>query len=382
MAVRLGEYVVYGELRNLKRYSTHGFVVLRGDADGEETVLHLELTGDCGDDLRDKCFRFMPRDDSSGGPVFRMRDVRIQPRQIGPTGVMTSQGWVRMLPCPVEEFYRRAKLGEPPPTKWVRHLYLEWYGQNGRALIEMADPIVEECIRQPENDDDEGEWAEIPNLALPPEVATGGPPPPLGISIVRADEDGDRVEHYVVEPADVEQGALNSIPLQSMLDREADAIDRAISDDYDDGDSILTEHTLLDDCFDHGESKTLASLLGDVDKLPRPETLGDGELEGQLKALLARLAMLNVAVHVCEHYTPRTCYELLLDRILTDSETYEELVGTGWVTGLMTHDYCPTCDAEAEAEYERYAQEHENEHGSDEPISHEFDDEYEDDIPF
>ena len=384
MAVRLGEYVVYGELRNLKRYSTHGFVVLRGDGDGEETILQLELTGDCGDDLRGKCFRFLPAESQRDGPVFRMKDLPIQPRQIGPTGVMTSQGWVRTLPCPVEEFYHRAKLGEPPPTTWVRHLYLEWYGQNGRALIEMADPIVEECIRQPEDNDDEGEWDEIPNLALPPEVAMGGPSPPLGVSILRADDDGDHVEHYVIEPPeDDAEDRVQGLPLQSMLDREAAAIDRAISDGNDDDEEdVLAEHKLMDYCLDHADGKTLASLLGDVDKLPRPETLDDEELEGHLKGVLARLAMFNVAIHVCEHYTPRDCYRLLLDTILTDSETYEELIGSGWVMGLMTHEYCAVCDAEAEADFERYLRDHENEREPDEPISRDSDQAYDDDIPF
>lgn len=136
MAFRLGEFVVYGELRNTRHYETFGVIVLRGDAPGQETVLRIELTGNCGRDLQGKFFRFTPGENDKGDAVFRMKEHRgFQDRQIGPTGTMTAQGWVRTLPCSAAEFMRRAELGEPPPTEWKNRLYLEWYGQNGRVVV-------------------------------------------------------------------------------------------------------------------------------------------------------------------------------------------------------------------------------------------------------
>jgi hypothetical protein len=55
---------------------------------------------------------------------------------------------------------------------------------------------------------------------------------------------------------------------------------------------------------------------------------------------------------VCEHFTPRACYELVLDTILPDLTTYEELIGTNTVQGVNTSEYCEACEAEFEREYE------------------------------
>jgi len=351
MAVRLGEYVVYGELRNTRNYSTHGVIVLRGEAEGEETVVHLELTGNCDPDLRGKGFRFWPEETDAPNAVFsKERYAGFQESQIGPTGTMTAQGWVRTMPCPVDEFMRRAELNEPPPTQWKRRLYLEWYSQNGRVVVELAGPVVEECTRDPEGEEDEGDWAPLPNLALPPKAQGAQPTQGPHITMVRRDEDGVTIEDWTPEnPARAAEGFDPSIPdaLQRTLDAEAEAVDRAIragSDDKEDDD--IAEFELMDYCIDHEEQQAPASLLGDMRQFPRPETLNDEEVESWLKVVLAQLALIGVALGVCEHFTPRDCYVLLLDTILPEPSVYEKLIGTGWVQHMMTHEYCPACEAE------------------------------------
>jgi hypothetical protein len=313
MAWRLGEYVVYGELYNRRNYSTHGVIALRGVAPGEETMVRVDLTGDCGPDLRGKGFRFMPCGEA-GGPIFDAEALPgFQMQQIGATGTMTAQGWVRVLPCGVEEYLRRVKLGEPPPTPWGRRLYLEWFSQNGRVVIELADPIVEEA-----GDDsqvgDATSWKPLPNLALPPDSALGKPLPGLEISIVRMEEDEAEAEHW--------------------------------SPDY--GDDELEAAELMDYCIDHAESQPLRSFLHS-DQLPPPERLDDEAVEAQLKLLLSELALVGVALDVCAHFTPRDCYRLLFETLLDEGGQYEELIGTGWVTHLCTWEHCPVCLAEAES---------------------------------
>jgi len=70
MAFRLGPHVVYGELRNTSHYATHGVLVLQGEAPGEETVVHIDLTGDCEPDLRGKGFRFWPDENGPAPKCF------------------------------------------------------------------------------------------------------------------------------------------------------------------------------------------------------------------------------------------------------------------------------------------------------------------------
>lgn len=352
MTLRLGEYVVYGELRNTNNYSTHGIVVLRGKAPGEETVLRIDLTGNCDPDLEGKHFRFLPGEaDDSDIHFVAEENTYVRDMQFGPTGIMTSQGWLRTLPCGVEEFLHRSKLGEPPPTPWKRRLFLEWYGPNGRTTIEMVGAVVEECIRQPEDDDDEGDWTPVPNLADPPDTADAEPAAGPEFTILRQDGDEVHIEHWTPPPGP-ERGehGYESVPgdLQRTLDRESAAIDRAIRGEDGSGDDDTAELELMDYCLEHGETQSAASLLPDVGELPRPETLSDEEVEGQLKVLLAHLAFINVAFDVCEHFSPRDCYCLLVDTILKEKNTYAELIGTGWTQHFSTYDYCQDCDAEVE----------------------------------
>ena len=353
MALRLGEYVVYGELRNRRHYSTHGVIVLRGDAQGRETVLHIELTGNCDPDLQGKWVRFSPGGGENENAVFRAEEhPGLQERQIGPTGTMTAQGWVRTLPCPVDEFVRRVKLGEPPPSEWKRRLYLEWYGQNGRVIVEMADALVEECVRVPKEKDDEGEWMPLPNTAPSPGASGVGSPVGPDFTIFRVNDDGVQIERWA-PPSDAVpmEGADEATPnaLQRELDAEASAIERAIrGESHSADDDTIRELELMDYCMEYSDGQPVASLLGDIDHLPLPDELDDEAVETQLKVILARLALIGVALDVCEHFTPRDCYRLLRDTILPETNAFDELAGTGWVQHMMTHEYCKDCQAEFE----------------------------------
>lgn len=350
MAARLGDYVVYGEVRNTHHYSTTGALVLRGATEGERTFVHLNLTGDCAADLRGKHICFWPADgEEAEGPVFPKEDYScLQMEQVGPTGSMTAAGWVRVMPCSVEEFLRRVELGEPPPTTWQRRLYLEWFGQNGRVVVEMPGAYVEECIREPKSKDDEGEWVELANPT--PFPAPGAERQKGGLEITAMEVVGDDVH--------VQRWA------KAQADDDADPADEyagfeAGGEDDDEPlppgrgntvDDPIADLELLDECIEEGEGRPLATLLGDVDRLPRAEDLDDETVEAHLKDLLARMALINVVLDVCEHFTPRDCYRLLLNTIIPESEVFEELIGTGNIQHEMTHEYCPDCDLQFELE--------------------------------
>lgn len=355
MAYRLGDYVVYGELYNTRNYRVHGWIALRGELPGREFVLHLELTGNCDPDLRGKHFRFRPEEDAADGPVFRVGEHSgLQQRQIGPTGDMTAEGWVRAMPCPVDEFMRRSELGEPPPTPWKRRLYLEWHSQNGRVVIEMAGAVVEECVRE-SKDENLAEWAVIPNMAEHPESEAATPPRGPEFTTLERDGDDIHIERWrpVQRGCEDEDDCDASLPdeLRRQLNAEAAAIDRAIgAGDDDDDEEALRELELIDYCMEQADERPVASLIKGVNNLPPAGDLDDVQVEAQLKAVLGQLAMIGVAVDLCEHFSPRDCYRLLQEKLLKDATAYEELIGTGWVTHISTYEYCPQCEAEIEKE--------------------------------
>ncbi len=363
MAFRLGEYVVYGELFNKSNYSTHGYIVLRGEKEGEETVLHMELTGNCAKDLRGRHFRFMPSEDERNGPVYPAAQYSgLQLGQIGPTGDMTAQGWVKVMPCSVEEFMRRAELGEAPPTAWKRKLYLEWYSQNGRVVIEMPGAIVEECVREPEHapdseEEDEGDWVPLPNLALPPDLDQAAPSAGPGITMFTNDEDGMHIREWSPQENNREEeegDPSERSPLQQHLDAESAAIDRMLHQSPENEEAyadVIPEMELMDECMEHREAQPLFLLLEDTSKLPPDGELDDARIEAELKGLLVQLAMVGVALDVCEHFTPRDCYRLLRDKVLLEPNAYPELVGTGWVQHVSTWEYCKECEEEMDRKY-------------------------------
>jgi hypothetical protein len=327
MAIRLGEYVLYGEIRNVSHYSTHGALILRGALPEENTQIQLELTGDCNPDLHGKCFRFEPAGDDADVAIFDPKQLPgFQTMQVGPTGTMTAQGWVKVLPCSPEEFMRRAKLGEPPPTVWKDRLYLEWYGQNGRVVVEMAGAIVEEQVREPEGEDDEGEWQVLPNLAIPPHIAGG--------------ELSAEPEFILIRPDDIEAPP-------ELIERYAQA-------EEEEEENPIRETELMDECLEKDDGVPVAGFLGSAAQLPPADSLEDPEIEGGLKALLAGLAMLGIAIDVCDHFTPRDCYRWLRDDVLAEMTVYPEMIGTGWVQHLSTWEDCPACKSECMEELEDF----------------------------
>ncbi len=358
MSIRLGEYVLCGELWTTKRYGVHGYVALRGEQNeyGEHMALRLELTGTTAPDLRGKHIRFEPAADDGSLKDYNWTDFKkLSLSQNGPTGTMTTQGWVRALPCSVEEFVSRCKLGEAPPTPWRDRLMLEWFSQNGRVTVELAGATVEFCTREPDddNEDDEGDWAPIENLALPPEM---DPSKQAGPSITRFEVDDDSCQIDTIRPVPLDvDDEEDGDDFQATLDAETRRVDRAIRGESDEAVDGLDALKRMDYCLEHGETVSLSAFIGNFNELPKPESLDDEAIEGELKALLARMVMHGVVLDVCEHFSPRDCYTLLLEKIVPEEGAYKELSGTGWAQHFSTWEYCKQCDEEFEKRFEAEA---------------------------
>lgn len=376
MSWRLGDLVISGEIINTTNYSTHGYLTLRGV---DEPIL-LQLTGNCDPDLAGRHMRFevrpRPTQDADSPATGTDSDDNAVPditglarQQIGPTGTMTANHRVKVADCSIHELIMRCKLGEPPPMQWKRCLYLEWYSQNGRVLVEIPDPIVEfvgEDETEPmdteptANESDPDDWEHDANTDdADPDDASHG----LSITDIRFDEDGN-ADIRDVTPDDV-QGCgecdcgrgdpygLISADLQRELDAQSRELDRAIRGDTDAEDPDFSrELELMDDCIAKDDSEPVGTLFDAPIKMPPPDTLDDKEVESHLKILLGQMALYGVALDVCEHFTPRDCYRLLIEEICLNQSAYPRLRGTRWVQHFMTSEYCDTCEQELERQFE------------------------------
>jgi hypothetical protein len=396
MALRLGDLVEGGELLNTKKNSVHGRVKLRG----METPLMLELTGNCDPDLAGWHFRFEPRprasreQDLADSPPIDLK--RIPGHQIGVPGTMTAARRVKDFDCSVKEFLRRCELGEPPPTRWVRGLYLEWYSQNGRVVIELADPILEFVERVELSGVPMGETA--PGEPLPPGDGGESPrgeesgedeapededpgdeeinPGALEVAIFSTNDQGEieiRREVYQ-QPSKEDEAAyshedlfdLVSPEVQRILDNQSAAADKAAGLDDDESEAIR-ECELIDDLMESDADVPLCSIFDKPMRLPAVEDLDERRAGIVLKSLLSQLALVGVAFHMCEHFTALDAYRLLVEKVLWEERTYPQLRGTGWVTNFMTSEWCPQCKAEFEREYEERERERQPEAGETPP---------------
>lgn len=356
MAFRLADLVVRGEIFNTRKNSVHGHVELRG----HEAPLMIELTGNCDPDLAGWHFRFEVPPRPEGKEDDPLPDLsNFAWHQIGPTGTMTAARKVRIFDCSVREFVIRCELNEPPPTRWVRCLCLEWYSQNGRVVVELPEPILEfvERVALPGVPTSDGQPA-----AEPPPDEPGTSIPALGITAITAgDGGGVEIHHQLwasredVEEAERAQGdTYGSVPsdLQRQLDAQAAEIDRAAGT-LDQDSKDLREMELMDELIENEEGTLLASIFEKPMRLPKADSLDDEQAEQVFKVLLGQLALCGVALHVCEHYTPREAYRFLIERLLVEEKFFPQLRGTGWVQNFMTSEYCEKCDAESEREYQK-----------------------------
>jgi len=393
MAFRIGERLIYGELRNLEPWQTSGYLWLRG----EKQPLVMELTGNCAPDLQGRAIRFAPRraasiaeyldglerqeapvsgetPGSDKTPAFgetpgsdrtpasgetpgsgKASDSGETPlpdlflrRHIGVPGDMTAARWVRSLPCAVSEYMARLRLGEKPPTTWKRALYLEWFSRNGRVVIELEDPLLEY---------QDGEtWKPLPCPVPMPERDPDEPPenPASGLEVIAFDAEGHTKR---IVPETDEEASQDGLPewmpaeLQKMLDARAADVDRRITGEDEDDASFLAELELMDDLMESGSPDPPASLLGRR-RLPRPDAVSEKQAESLVKALLLELALWGLAVHACPHSTARQLYRILVEHVLFEEGVHPELADTGWTQNLLAAEYCPECIAELEAEFE------------------------------
>jgi hypothetical protein len=351
MALRLGDYVVAGELINRRPNSTHGWLALRG----EESPIIFQLTGNCSGELRGKHLRFSVPENRPRPSVPPLDMQKVASQQVGPTGeiaikqVRTSEHAVVTRPC----------------------LWIEWFSQNGRVVLELVDPELEWV--QPDEEDrqaaerraatagevldddeifmsdrDEGEGtAEYSAFEVPPPDADEDADDPYGLFPPGLDEElaedsdgeGDREATAADEPA---AGAKSE---KRSWDEVIPGIDPETKRMYEQWDEVT----------EGSQDVPFTEVFDPPIKIYTPEqmqALSDAEAESAFKELLARLALLGVAVAQCEHFSHKLAYRMVAEEILPRYGVHPRLPQIGWVQHYDTSEFCRKCQEEFDRKYE------------------------------
>ncbi len=373
MAYRLESYVLRGEIRNSNRNSVSGWLeVLVASEDGEGTaseprLVRLSLVGNLQGELAGREFRFEVRERDLPNPRPVLEEA-FHDDQIGTMGDSVYR-MVRVPLIPIEEFYMARKRGETPPEEQRASVYLEWYSQNGRVVLELVDPILEfeeqyDLLADPEpepvpDQDDVGALS-ITAISLDDN----------GVSHFDADsisEPGEDDDPFELFPKDLNQQI-------SQLSLDADTVDDPSSledelalthiepreprswDEVIPG--IDPETKAMYEQWDevtHGtKDEPLTWLFESPLFLPKPDNVRDEQQAwSALQSLLAAMALRGVAFDMCPHFTAIQAYRLLIEELLPEAGVHPNLVATGWVQHYGSWESCEECQAEFDAEYEQ-----------------------------
>jgi hypothetical protein len=366
MAWRLENSVIRGELFNLRPNSVHGWLELRG----APSLVHLGLTGNMGAGLFGKRVQFetalADEEDESeegepqaAGSTSQPDFEAIEIQQIGPTGVM--------------------KLVRSPAVPGTGQenvlLTLQWFSQNGEMSIDLVNPRLEFVVGdedpkiQADDDEDDGESVFIKDSEedLPEFPEDADEDDPYGLFPPQLEEQLEG-ETRSPEIAAIDEGALadgESEPATGLEDPLADypfegrpkrRWDEVIPD-IDDQTKRLYES--WDEIFEGKKDVPLCTIFDPPLSIYPVDKLNDAEVESAFKVILRRLAMHSVALDMCEHFTCRDAYRLLVEEILPKYPVYPGLPLTGYVQHYSTWEYCRKCDEEFEAKWQAEEKERE-----------------------
>lgn len=321
MTTRIGSQIFRGELLNLKRNSTHGWIDFGGD-----WGVRIEVTGNMSGELAGKRVQFQSPVPTSDADCTREVIDKLADFQNGVTGEMQ---------------VRTAADGN-------RTLYLEWFSQNGQIIAEINDPILNFGPFEEEKFENE-----------PIEIE------PLLETSDELDEEDDGDDPYNLFPADLdeqlaessENPSEESAAIQDEVPEEFTSEANATPSGTRPWDEVIPgidpETKRMYEEWDeviHGTKDVpFTSLFDPPLVLKRPADLADeAEATGQLRVLLARLALHCVAVHMCHHYTAQETYRWLLEDLLPEEGVHPRLGPTGFTRHYDTAEHCPACDAEFE----------------------------------
>jgi hypothetical protein len=390
MAHRIGDYILRGELRNTRANGVFGWLEFAPDYG-----VHIELTGNLGGDLQNKHIRFStPRGSTpdSHAPLELPEEIEsLADRQIGVVGDVVLRR-VRVPTIPLLEFSKLPRSDQQRFSVEKDCLYLEWFSQNGRVVAEIIDPQIEfvDDRNNPDTEDHNSLESGPRNAGLPGDLHHNddlhshiaeaylglGPGSEGADNFVDSDDD---IEEDLEDEADEDPYGLFDPDLQRdvsdallaetsfdddllpdpLLDLEPPFADlpkqKRSWDEVIPGIDPETKamYEQWDEIFEGEKDEPVAYLFETPLRLPPPDRVSsDEEARALVVSILAQLALLSVAVDVCEHFSPLQTYRLLMTEILPTAKVHPNLAASRMVQHYSTSDYCDACEAEFDAQYE------------------------------
>ena len=359
MAWRLENSVIRGELFNLRPNSVHGWLELRG----APSLVHLGLTGNMEGELAGKRVQFetelADEEDEGSETEARASDPdfeAIEVQQVGPTGAM------QLVRSPASNGSQQENI----------RLTLQWFSQNGEMRIDLVNPRLEFVLEDDDDEakkitadgdeeddgesvflkDSEDEFPEFPDDAdeddpyglFPPQLEEQLEGETKNPEIAAIDENalGDG-------PADLPAGLEDPLAEYAFEDRPKRSWDEVIPG-IDEQTKRLYES--WDEIFEGKKDVPLCTIFDPPLTIYPVDKLSDAEVESAFKVILRRLAMHSVALDMCEHFTCRDAYRLLVEEILPKYPVYPGLPLTGYVQHYSTWEHCRKCDEEFEAKWQ------------------------------
>jgi hypothetical protein len=320
MALRLQDHLIEGFISG-DRYSTHGVITFMGP-DGRESPIIMTLTCGPGPVFQNRAIDFRAKDPSKVKPLPR----DIEPIQVGVPGDMLLR-MAKIPRIPIEEWDHKS----PLEFDWELCLYLEWYSQNGRIVIELVDPVIHLRAGKP---------LEIPEI---PEEGVGG----FSFFVVqeKPGAHGGTAEYEATSYSLVDDDDDDDDDLESYLERLNRERDAAAGMDDDDDDLFDIDGAQF--AATKMEGEILGSLLR-PQQLPAPHDVSEEEAEVLLRSLLIELALYSVGVNLCHHCTMKESYRYLLETVLQEGRVDTSMEPHGWVRTFNYSDTCADCQAELE----------------------------------
>jgi len=275
MTIQLGSYIEFGRIDNTTRNSVVGGLKLRG----KKRLVALRLSGNCSDLLAGKTIEFCPLTNpvEVNGQLPMLGDP-----QIGPTGTMSADGG---------------------------GIRLEWFGQNGRTLVEL--PSVQ--------------------LKRPSHVSHA--------DTATIDSNNDPVFHAVLPRPGVVGGPAGM--LRAMSDEQL-----VHTREKPNGEFNEALFGRMDDW------QEITSGLGEIpiSSLVRPSIVEGGlhrhsdvDVTSALRDVLAQLARIGISLEICAHFQPRQSYRYVTEVILSET-IHPKVIEMGFVCYYLTLDQCDQCD--------------------------------------
>lgn len=332
MDKRIGEYVLSGELRNTKRNSVHGWLTF-----GEDFSIRIELTGNFSEALYKASsgkLRFTSTRDASAASQTDEMPAEVDglsDRQIGVVARLETTSDGRIL------FEWHSQDGHVQAQVKTKELEFGDTSSNeesteqdtDRGLDDSYTEIVLDENRTPNSDDlffaDDGDESEDPEEPEDPYGLFGG--------------DIDRKVAESLGKSGDEDSELDAASGEHAWHGATEGLDPEAREMYEQWDEI----------FEGKKDQPISYLFREPLRLPRPEKVESvAEAEQHVRAILAQLALLSVALDVCEHFSALDTYRLLMEEILPTAKVHPKLAESEMVQHYSTSDHCLLCDRELE----------------------------------